>query len=91
MSGDANKSSNERWVDAFKKRDWAREAGCRAAEGGDRQMCRAGFGPSDEDDIAPLDDEAARRLLEENGWRCIPPHIKENVAYWTNDGTPHGA
>ena len=39
----------------------------------------------------PSDIEAARKLLEANGWRCVPPDIKENVVYWTNDGTPHGA
>ena len=32
MSGDANKSLNERWVDAFNARDWASEAACRVGE-----------------------------------------------------------
>ena len=32
MSGDANKSLNERWVDAFNARDWASEAASRAAD-----------------------------------------------------------
>lgn len=32
MSGTANKSLNERWVDAFNARDWASEAACRTAD-----------------------------------------------------------
>ena len=32
MSGNANKSLNERWVDAFNARDWASEAASRTAD-----------------------------------------------------------
>ena len=32
MSGNANKSLNERWVAAFNARDWASEAACRTAD-----------------------------------------------------------
>lgn len=32
MSGDANKSVNQRWVEAFNARDWANEAACRATD-----------------------------------------------------------
>lgn len=32
MSGNANKSLNERWVEAFNARDWASEAACRTAD-----------------------------------------------------------
>ena len=43
------------------------------------------------DSSTPAEIEAARRLLEANGWRCVPPEIKERVVWWTLDGQCHGA